>query len=693
MTVGFLRHMARLGALGMILAAVGLVGALVLQNFAVLKEPGSLSTPIAFRPLAVSSVIESANGQPLYTIGTAPDRSIVTLAQVPSTVVHAVIDVEDHTYYSHGALDIRSIARALAADVSGGQILEGGSTITQQLVKNAILSPQRTIARKLREAILAYRIEGQMSKQAILARYLNTIYFGEGAYGIAAAARIYFGLSLKALNPAQAALLASLIEDPSGLNPFIHPRAALVRRNIALQQMAQYGDLSAKALKTYEAFPLPKTPDLPATQPPSGYVNAVLIQLETAPQYAFLGSTPSERYGALLGGGYRIVTAMNPTDQAAAHAAVAARLPSTGGRFTAALVSVDPANGNVVALISGNPQQGIGGYNVATGFDGTGRQPGSGFKIFTLLTALEKGYSPLDTVDGTSPCTFTVPHTVPFPYVAHNAEPGFGLVSVQKATADSINCAYIRIGVTVGLPAVVTTARLMGITTKLAAIPSMVIGSEDVYPIQMAAAYAAVADYGIYHRPRFVLSVESLNGKSLYQSVDPGRRVVSSQVAKLAIYIFRQTIAYGTGTGAAIGRPAAGKTGTTDNFVDGWFNGFVPQLETTVWMGDPQGSVPMYVNGAPVYGGTYPASIWQYYNEQVLANVPTVPFEAPNLAVVAPPHVIVPIDAPGSITAVTPPTSVTTTTTTSVTTTTTSVTTPAATSTPSSSPTTPTTTG
>jgi penicillin-binding protein 1A len=650
--VKWIRLVASVLVLGVLLAVTLLVGVPVFENLSTLEQPGSLSTPLRLDPIAYPSTILAANGELLYVVGNGGYDTYVPLADLPKKAVQAILDVEDHTYFHHGAIDLKGIARAMVADITGGKILEGGSTITQQLVKNALLNQQRTVSRKVRELILSLRLQGQMTKKQILERYLNTVYFGEGAYGIGAAARVYFNEPASSLNVPQAALLASLIEDPNGLNPFIHPSAALFRRNIALLQMYQYGDITKRQMIDYQRYPLPKRPNLPPITAPSGFVSTVLEDLLHSPKYGFLGSNPSQRYQALATRGYRIYTTLNPTYEADARTAVSNRLPDTNGKFTAALVSIDPKDGNVVALISGNPVKGIGGYDVATGYGGTGRQPGSGFKLFTLAAALLSGYSPNDVIDGTSPCTFTVPGTTPFPYVAHNAEPGFGLVSLTKATADSINCAYIRLGVTVGLSKIVTMARIMGITTPLAPIPSMVIGSEDVYPIQIAAAYASVDDLGVYHQPRFITRVADMSGRLVYRNKPVARRVLPVWAAEEILAIMKKTIQYGTGTAASpLGRPAAGKTGTTDNFTDAWFNGMVPQLTTSVWVGDPRGSVPMYdVGGVTVYGGTYPTEIWETYNALALAGKPVFNWPSPDPSYISPGKLIVPIDAPGSIT-------------------------------------------
>ncbi len=637
-----------------------------------LKEPGSLSDPLHLRLAEAPSVILARNGSTLYTIGSGQFVQPVKLSQVPKMVVNAVLDVEDHAFYVHGALDLKSIVRALVADSSGNQGLQGGSTITQQLVKNAILTPQRTLSRKIHEAVLAYRLFGQLSRTQILQDYLNTIYFGEGAYGIQAASLTYFQKPVWQIDPAQAALLAVLIEDPSGLNPYYHPKTALFRRNLALTQMQTYGDLTASQVAQYSKDPLPTKVTRPTLTAPSGFVGEVEYRLLHDSNYSFLGSTPAQRLANLQQGGYKIYTGLDPTMQSYAKQAVLLRSPNTQGKVSAALVSVDPSNGEIRAYVSGNPLGGAGGYDVVSGRGGTGRQPGSTFKIFTLMAALQQGYSPNDTIDGTAPCKFVIPGVTQGTYVAHNAEPGLGVVSLNKATADSINCAYIRLGVKVGLKNVVTMAHLLGVHSYVPAIPSMVIGSIDVTPLEMVGAYATIDNLGIYHRPVFVTKIKNSSGSVVYKADEVGVRVLSPQICEVAISVFKQVIAYGTGTGAAIGRPAAGKTGTTDRYTDGWFDGFTPQLATSVWMGDPSGAIPMMPPLTPqdVYGGTYPASIWQYYMYHALAPYPALNFPPPPPGSIAPGKFLVPVDSPGSITS---PTSTTTTTTATTSATTTTV--------------------
>lgn len=647
---------------GLLLGAGSLLLIPAFSNLTLFSEPGTLSTPVKLRPLALPSDIYDSQGKLLYVMQNNGFRIPVTLSQVPSNVLNAILDVEDHTYYKHGAIDLKSIVRAFVADVSGGQILEGGSTITQQLVKNTILTPQRTLSRKISEAIYSYRIEGQFTKNQILDRYLNTIYFGDGAYGIGAAAKTYFNKKVDQLSTAQAALLAILIEDPSGNDPFLHPANALSRRNVALDQMVQYHDLSQVQANKDKLEPLPKVSYRPTVSAPSSFVQEVIDRILTEPKYAILGSSQSQRLQALNNDGLKIYTTLNSNYEAEAKSSIKSIIPNTHGKFTSALVSMNPKTGAVEAMVSGNPNPGYGGYNVATGRGGTGRQPGSSFKPIVLAALLQQGYSPSDIIDGTGPCEFVIPGVKPSPYIVHNAEPGYGLMTITKATADSVNCAYVRLGVNLGDQNIVSMAHVMGVTSPLTPVPSIAIGSEDVTPLEMAEVYSILADGGIRHNPYFVSKVVDSSGKTIIKTKTTGTRVLSSQNVAVEDQVMQQVVLNGTGTAAALpGREVAGKTGTTDNYTDAWFNGFTPQLETAVWMGDPSGSVPMFdVGGIQVYGGTYPTRIWHAFMSQALAGQPVVNFPAPNPALIPPGKFIVPIDSPGAIT--TPPNSTTTTT-------------------------------
>lgn len=616
------------------------------------------SSPVRLRPLSMPSQVYDSKGNLIAVLSDANYRIPVRLSQVPPVVVHAILDVEDNTFYSTGPIDLRGILRALRTDLVSGGVVQGGSTITQQLVKNAVLSPKRTVGRKIAEAILSYRLSQQMSKRQILARYLNTIYFGAGAYGIQAASETYFGEPVSRLDAAQGALLASLIENPAGYNPVAHPAAARYRRNVALEQMVQNADLTPAQAAAAKSEPLPKTLHPFVPPPMSAFVNQVVVNLAANPA---LGRTKAERLATIYGGGLRIFTTLDPALQADAKAAVAAQVPQSGGRFTAAMIAMDPRSGAVRALVSGNPTTPL-GFDVATGLGGTGRQAGSSFKIFTLLSALEKGINPASTIDGTGPCKIDYPGAVPATIA--NAEPGYGIMSLYKATADSVNCAYVRLGIYVGLARVRAMAHRLGVTSPIPKdSPAIVIGSSSVTPLEMATAYSVLADGGILHNPHLVDKVTTSSGRLIMSSSKAGRRVVPANDVAVADKVLQGVIQNGTGTAAALpGRPAAGKTGTTDNFADAWFDGYTPQLVASVWMGAPAGEIPMRnVGGITVYGGTYPARVWHSFMSAALASQPVLQFPKPSFGSFAKPTYIFPRYAPGTLPPPPPPTTTTTT--------------------------------
>jgi penicillin-binding protein 1A len=550
-----------------------------------------------------------------------------------------VLDTEDHRFFIHGGFDIPSIARALAADSSGSG-LQGGSTIAQQLVKQTYLTSERKLSRKIKEAVLADRLERKYSKDQILEAYLNTIYLGNGAYGVEAAANTYFGVHASQLTLAQAATLAGLIQNPSGYDPILQPAASRERRAQVLDRMRHYDDITATQEASANATPLPNAVVLPPVQsdPVSDYYVGEVVSQLLGPGSP-LGGSYDQRYQAVFEGGLQIFTNLDPTIQAAAESAASHDTPANNRGFQQAMVAIDPSTGKVRAMVGG-PNFNQDHYDVIT--QGT-RQPGSGFKIFTLLAALAKGYSIFDTLDGQSPCAIDFPtdHDL-VNHPAHNDEgdAGTGVLNLQQATALSVNCAYIRLAHEVGLGNIIAMAHSLGITSELPPYPSIVIGSVAVHPIELAAAYAAVADNGVYHKPTFIDHVVDRSGADIYNGADPGHRVLPDQIAEEATVAFQSVVQSGTGTAASLGaRPAAGKTGTTDNAVDAWFNGFTPQLEATVWMGNGHAEVPMTdVGGVPqVYGGTFPASTWHDFMSAALANQPVVGFTPPDFSQLPPP--------------------------------------------------------
>jgi penicillin-binding protein 1A len=599
--------------------------------------------PIPLAPLTQApedgSTVYAADGKTVLAVFHASaTRKPVTLSNMTPVLIKAVLDTEDERYYLHGGFDIPSTLRALVSDSSTSGGLQGGSTITQQLVKQVYLTSQRKLSRKIKEAVIADRLQKMYTKDQILETYLNTIYLGNGAYGVEAAANAYFDEGANQVTLPQAALLAGLIQDPNGYDPIQDPSAARTRRAEVLSRMVHYHDITQAQADAANATPLPTTVTTPLTandQIDDYYVQEVETQLlsENSP----LGGNYAERYNALFEGGLKIYTDLDPNLQALAEQKVAQDTPANTRGFEEAMVVIDPSTGKVRAMVGGS------GFNQSK-FDvitqGT-RQPGSGFKLFTLLAALDQGYSVFDTVDAQSPCAIDFPtdHDL-LKSPAHNDEgPGGGVVSVVDATAESLNCGFIRIAHEVGLANVIAMAHRLGITEQLPLFPSIVIGSNAVHPIEMAAAYATVAADGIYHTPSYIDHIVDRTGATIYTGGDPGHRVLSTQVAREAEIALRAVVTSGTGVAAELpNRQVAGKTGTTENADDAWFNGFVPQLEATVWMGSPVGETSMTHVGAyyQVYGGDYPAQTWHDFMAAALAAVPPVPFLQPDYSQLPP---------------------------------------------------------
>ena len=579
-------------------------------------------------PLAQRSIVYARDGSILASLHAEQDRQPVRLARVPKHVVQAILDVEDYRFFHHGAVDVRSTLRALYANVHSGGIEQGGSTITQQLVKNTLLTSKRDAGRKLKEAILAIRLANHMSKRAILERYLNTVYFGNGAYGVQAAAERYFGKDVGTLTPGDAALLAGLIRNPAGYDPFVHANLARDRRDFALRRMVRLGDLTSDAARRYTLEALPSQPFHLLPTPQNYFVEEVKQQLL---QDRRLGDTPTARYNAVFKGGLSIHTTLDPTYQRIAEEKVSTLLPDTHGRFTAALVSVDAHTGAVRALVGG-PGFEQAKYDLATQGH---RQAGSSFKMFTLVTALLDGHSPKDTISGQSPCRIPNPGGTPNPWRPTNFEgEAAGVISLTDATVKSVNCAYARLAVIIGVNQIADIAEQMGITTHLDRVPAMTLGASQsgVSPLQMASAYATLADDGVHHKPYFIESVVGPDHKTIIRARPEGDRVIPSQIARMATSVLQQVVQRGTGTKARQrDREVAGKTGTAENYQDAWFVGYTPQLSTAVWMGSPVGEVPMRsVGGIRVVGGSYPATIWGAYTKEAMAGEPAIDFPLPN---------------------------------------------------------------
>jgi penicillin-binding protein 1A len=582
-------------------------------------------SPVHLPPLAQRSVIYGRDGSVVAVLHADDNRQAVSFDQMSPSAVNAVVDTEDAHYWDHGAVDGRSMMRAFVTDMFSGRVRQGGSTIAQQLVKNTLLSPRRNLQRKVQEIVLADRVQHQLGKRAVLERYLNTVYFGEGAYGLQAAAETYFGVAAVQLSPAQGALLAGLIQDPDAYDPIRHPDAAKARRETVLERMAAHGHLGLLVAETAGLEPLPTS----VTQPPPGndYVSdAVKQQLMADPR---LGAKPQQRYHRIYEGGLQIHTTMDPALQRQAQDALARGLPS-GYNLSAALVTIDPSTGGILA-VSGGPDFNQLQFDAA--LYGGGRQTGSAFKVFTLAAALEDGFSPNDFIDGTTPCAIPNPQGTPNPWKPGNFEgEAFGWLTITDATAHSVNCAYARLAMMVGLRRVADVAHAMGITSRLAIVPSMTLGTNSVTPVQMASAFATLAADGVRHTPHLVDTVTDSDGGLVLVNQDQPTRVIPSQIAREVTQILRQVVLQGTGTRANVyGHEIAGKTGTAENYHDAWFVGYTPQLATAVWMGNASGEVPMLdIEGINVQGGSFPAHMWHTFMTQALDPLPAPSFPQPD---------------------------------------------------------------
>ena len=600
--------------------------ALVPQLGRVITAHDSTQSLPELNALAERSVMFDTYGNVIGVFRAVENRKPVPLSQVPDTVREAVLAIEDADFYRHDGVNVRALIRATVTNVAAGGVRQGGSTITQQLVKNALVGNERDAQRKIREAMYALRLEEEMTKDEILERYLNTVYFGNGAYGVQAAAETYFGKDVGRLDAGEAALIAGLIRNPGGYDPLKNPERAKARRTTVLDRMVEEGWLTAAAATTFAEAPVPdrrrSAPDAPPAE--TYFVDAAKQALLDDPR---LGATPEDRFDALFNGGLRIYTTFDPIMQSFAEQARDQVLPPDAAEkgLTVAVATVEPSTGAIKALVGG-PGFTRNQYNIA--IQKPGRQPGSSFKTFVLAAALERGARADDLIDATSPCTF--PNPPQEDYVVRS--PGAGVGPLTTMMSRSINCAFIRLGAIVGLDNVVELSRRLGITTNIEPFLSLSIGTGEVTPLEMATAYGVIANDGVRQEPYYVKRVEDAAGTVLFQQPQTaGVRVLDEGVARTTTSVLRGVVTQGTGRSAAIpGRDVVGKTGTTDDYTDAWFVGYTPELSTAVWMGSPVGKVPMKnVGGRNVTGGSYPAQIFSAYMARALENVPPGTFPAP----------------------------------------------------------------
>ena len=650
----FLRFVLVMAALvGVMSASLVLIGPHLIT---VVSAHRSDHERINLKPLAERSLIFDSFGNLQGTMTNSSDpqnRSQVPIGDIPETVKWSVIAQEDAQFYEHSGVNVRAILRAVDANLASGDVSQGGSTITQQVVKNSLVGDEESLSRKLREAFLAVELEKQMSKDEILERYLNSVYFGGGAYGVQAAAEYYFRKDVGDLNWAEGALLAALIRAPNDYDPFKNPELARRQRSLVFGRLLATERLTEDEVAFSEGIPLPTEPTPPI--PPYDYfVEEVKQQLLNDPRFG-LGSTPAARNRAVFEGGIRVYTTYDPDLQAKAIQARQETLPKSedGATFevrnprtgemtfgTQAIASIEPSTGAVRVLVGG-PGFERWQYNLAT--KSPGRQAGSTMKVYTLATLLEGDgndgieHVPSDTVSG-GRCTFKFPgETKPYSLSGNT-----GFTTITKITQVSSNCGFMRLSQVAGVENVALMATRLGITSELylkdgdgqpTAPPwNLTLGTMEVTPLDMAAAYAVFANDGLRNEPYLVDRIEDRNGKVIYQHQSEPERIVSQQTARLVTEILAANVTGGTGRNARIssGQPAAGKTGTTNDATDVWFVGYTPQLATAVWMGAPEGAISLANAGlGGATGGRYPAKTWGTYYSLVMADQPTVEFRDP----------------------------------------------------------------
>ncbi|HEX3174234.1 MAG TPA: transglycosylase domain-containing protein [Solirubrobacterales bacterium] len=612
---------------GLLLAGGGLLVAIAIAAIAIASwvldvaaEAPSLASckPVERRG---NSAIYAADGSRLGRIASDEARVPVSIDRVPKSLQHATVAIEDQRFYEHGGIDPEGIARAALKNLEAGRTVEGGSTITQQLVRNlCIQHPARTLERKIVEAKLAIEYAQRHSRRQILGQYLDTASYGtiEGAtaVGVGAAARIYFSRPVWKLRLAQAALLAGLPQAPTEYNPVLHPRAALARRNQVLARMADQGYVSPAQAAEAQSRGL------------GLHLDEGFFDKRQPYFFDYVEEKLIDTYGvnSVRKGGLEIETTIDPRLQEVAVEAMRSTLPYSEDP-SSALVSIDPRNGDIRAMASSSNYENSKFNLAAQGH----RQPGSTFKTFVLTTAIKQGIDPYSTY-------YTSKHLdLDLPEWGHwdvsTADEGYlGRVNLQQATVASDNTVFAQLDLDVGPRQVKATAKSMGIASPLDGIPAEGLGGlrVGVSPLEMADAYATLAAGGIHRNPVAIEKVAFPGGHVDRPEEPKPRRVVPAPVAYQVWRLLHDNIVEGTGTAAYTGCPGqGGKTGTTDNFTDAWFAGIQPNLASVVWVGYPQSNaIEMTgVHGITVYGGTFPAEIWHaLYNG---AEVPCEEFEEP----------------------------------------------------------------
>jgi penicillin-binding protein 1A len=586
--LGLLAGIASLAAIGYVLAISATAPAL------------SSLKPI---DQGTSSIVYAADGSSLGYIQSDEIRTPIRLSRVPESLRAATIAIEDERFYRHDGIDYEAIARAAWKDIKAGRTIEGGSTITQQLVRNLYVGRERTFQRKVREAKLAAELEDKHSKDWILESYLNSVAYGtvdgQTAIGVQAAAQTFFSKDAHDLNLEESALLAGLPQAPSELNPFQNPKGALERRNEVLRRMARLGYISeSRAREAVSASLGVERGDL-------------YTRIREPFFFDYVKQELIDKFGVntVRKGGLKVYTTIYPKLQKAAREAIDSTLPYPDDP-SSAIVAIDPRTGYIRAMASSS------GYKKQFNLAAQGhRQPGSAFKTFVLATAIKRGVNPYSTRYVSKPLDLKTTAFGPWKVQTYDQTYG-GSMDLVRATLRSDNTVYAQLDLDLGPKSVAETAKEMGITTKLDGYPAEGLGglTRGVSPLEMANAYATLASGGIRNKPIAIKRVVFSDGEEENLGKPERERVLPEPAAYEVTKILKQNVQSGTGTRANIGCPAAGKTGTTDNFNDAWFAGYTPTFSVAAWVGYPNALREMRsVHGISVAGGTFPAEIWHKF--------------------------------------------------------------------------------
>ncbi|MHB1137433.1 MAG: transglycosylase domain-containing protein [Microthrixaceae bacterium] len=625
--------------------AFGLVVSQLVPQVAKLSDAASfdVAAQIALPELQEGSTILDMNGDVMGELVGAENRIVVPLEAISTEMREAVLAVEDSDFYRHHGVSARSILRAVQANSEAGTISQGGSTITQQLVKLSLVGDETSLRRKVKEASLAIQLENQYCenttqkecKDHILEQYLNTVYLGRGAYGVEAAAQLYFGVSASELSWGQAAILTSLIRNPNNYDPIRYPEVAERRREVVLGRMVEVGAITQAESDFIAASPLPTevhtSVSSASAQDLDYFERKVRDELLKA---EWLAPTEELRRYLIFNGGLTITSTFDPRAQYLAQLASDSNPIQAANPETVAVVaSVEPATGAVRAVVGETNIPGKGLVEIAT--PALGRSPGSSFKTFTLLAALEAGYTIRDSILA-SPAPQKLYRGWGITDSTWPSGCRGGTIDLARATSSSNNCAFVRLQAAVGGDKVVGVARRLGINTMrdtAAMTPSLTLGGTEVRPLEMAAAYAAIANDGKFNPPHFVSKVSDRDGNVLFEYEPSTEQAIPVEVARQATEALEGVVSGGTYKGGSLPnrQPAAGKTGTNEatdgGNTDVWFVGFTPQMSTAVWIGNPAAATNM--KGGRVQGGTVAGRVWHEFMAPYLDGSPVVEFTAP----------------------------------------------------------------